>query len=230
MTSGELAGATIVFDLDGTLVDTARDLARALNRTMDLEGLPRVRLEDVRRLVGRGARTLIERAAGLHGVSFTAQRLDALMVEFIAFYRADIARESWPYPGVIEAMDDLASLGAKFAICTNKSTDLSVQLLEALNIASRFSSIVGADAVTQRKPHPEHFEAAVVRAGGTVRRSIMIGDTAADVGAARGAGAPAVVVRFGYCDGAIESLGADAIIDRYADLLSVSRRLLARRS
>lgn len=230
MSSGELADATIVFDLDGTLVDTAPDLARALNQTMDLEGLPRVKLETVRSLVGQGARVLIERAAALRGVSFTAERLDVLMQEFIGFYRADIARDSKPYPGVTEAMDGLAALGAKFAVCTNKRTDLSVQLLNALGLSQRFSAIVGADAVTQRKPHPEHYEAAVARAGGTVRRSVMIGDTVADVGAARGAGAPAVVVRFGYCDGACETLGADAIIDRYSDLFPVCRRLLAARA
>jgi phosphoglycolate phosphatase len=229
MTSGELADATIVFDLDGTLVDSAPDLVRALNETMDLEGLPRVKLETVRALVGQGARALIERAAALRGVTFTAERLDALTQEFIGFYRADIARDTKPFPGVLDAMDQLAALGAKFAVCTNKRTDLSLQLLEALDMGERFSAVVGADAVTQRKPHPEHYQAAVARAGGTVRRSVMIGDTVADVGAARGAGAPAIVVRFGYCDGACEALGADAIIDRYLDLTPVCRRLLAAR-
>ena len=229
MTSGELADATIVFDLDGTLVDTAPDLVRALNETMDLEGLPRVKLETVRKLVGHGARVLIERAAALRGVSFSGDRLDALTREFIGFYRADIARESKPFPGALEAMDQLAALGAKFAICTNKRTDLSQQLLEALCISERFSAIVGADAVTERKPHPEHYRAAVTRAGGTIRRSVMIGDTTADVGAARGAGAPVVVVRFGYCDVECDTLGADVILDRYTDLAPVCRRLLAAR-
>jgi phosphoglycolate phosphatase len=227
MSTGELADATIVFDLDGTLVDTAPDLVRALNETMDLEGLPRVKLETVRALVGQGARVLIERVAALRGVTFTAERIEALTREFVGFYRADIARESKPFPGVLDSMGQLAALGAKFAVCTNKRTDLSVQLLEALGIAERFSAIVGADAVTRRKPHPEHYLATVARAGGTVRRSVMIGDTVADVAAARGAGAPVIVVRFGYCDGACETLGADAIIDRYLDLTPVCRRLLA---
>jgi phosphoglycolate phosphatase len=102
-------------------------------------------------------------------------------------------------------------------------------LLDALGVAERFSAIVGADAVTQRKPHPEHYQAAVARAGGTVRRSVMIGDTVADVGAARGAGAPVIVVRFGYGDSACETLGADAILDRYSGLAPVCRRLLAAR-
>ena len=223
MTSGELADAIIVFDLDGTLVDTAPDLMRALNQTMDLEGLPRAKLETVRGAVGQGARVLIERAAALHGVSFTAERLDALVREFIAFYSSDIARDSKLYPGVLHAMDDLAALGAKFAICTNKRTDLSLQLLDALGAGERFSTVVGADAVMQRKPHPEHYQAAVARAGGTVRRSMMIGDTVADVGAARGA------VAIAKADGACESLGADAIIDQYSQLAPVCRRLLAAR-
>jgi phosphoglycolate phosphatase len=229
MTSGELADATIVFDLDGTLVDTAPDITRALNQTMDLEGLPRVRLETVRHLIGEGARALIERASALHGVTFTAERLDALVQELTVFYRADIARESKPFPGVLDAMDQLAALGAKFAVCTNKRTELSLQLLDALGMTERFSAIVGADAVTQKKPHPEHYQAAVSRAGGTVRRSVMIGDTVADVGAARSAGAPAIVVRFGYCDGACETLGADAIIESYSALAPLCRRLLAAR-
>lgn len=229
MTTGELADATIVFDLDGTLVDTAPDLVRALNETMDLEGLPRVKLETVRALVGQGARALIERAAALRGVTFTGERLESLTLEFIGFYRADIARESKLFPGVLDAMSELAAMGAKFAVCTNKRTDLSLQLLEALSVSDRFSAIVGADAVTQRKPHPEHYHAAVERAGGTVRRSVMIGDTVADVGAARAAGAPVIVVRFGYCDGACETLGADAIIDHYSNLTPVCRRLLAAR-
>jgi len=229
MTSGELADATSVFDLDGTLIDTAPDLVRALNETFDLEGLPRAKLEVVRLLVGQGARVLIERAAGLSGVTFSAERLDQLTRAFIEFYRADIARHSQPFPGAVEAMDALTALGAKLAICTNKRTDLSVQLLDALGLSQRFSAIVGADAVTQKKPHPEHYQAAVTRAGGTVRRSVMVGDTAADVGTARGAHAPVIAVSFGYCDIGAERLGADVLIDRFSELAPACRRLLAAR-
>ncbi len=229
MISGELADATIVFDLDGTLVDTAPDLVRALNQTLDLEGLPRMKLETVRTLVGRGARTLIERAAEYSGVAFAEERLQALTREFIGFYREDIARDSTPFPGAEDALTALAGLGAKLAICTNKRTDLSVQLLEALGLAQRFSAIVGADAVAERKPHPDHYNAAVARAGGTVQRSLMVGDTAADVAAARGAGAPVIVVAFGYSDVGAETLGADALLRQFSDLAPVSRRLLAAR-
>jgi phosphoglycolate phosphatase len=230
MTSGELADATIVFDLDGTLVDTAPDLVRALNETLDLESLPHVPLESLRRLVGQGARELIVRATKRAGAAYSADRLEQLTKAFIEFYRADIARHSKPFPGVEAAMDQLAALGAKFAVCTNKRTDLSQQLLEALHLTHRFSAIVGADAVAQNKPHPDHYRAAVTRAGGTVRRSVMVGDTAADVGAARGAGAPVVLVRFGYCEEDVERLGADVLLDQYSELTTVCRRLLAPRS
>ena len=229
MTAGELADATIVFDLDGTLVDSAPDLVRALNETLDLEGLPNVKLNVVRTMVGHGARALIERASALSGVTFAGERLDQLTRAFIDFYRADIARDSQPFPGVFDALDGLAAMGVKLAVCTNKRTDLSVQLLDALGFGERFSAIVGADAVADRKPHPDHFRAAVTRSGGIVRRSLMIGDTAADVAAARGAGAPVAVVAFGYCDGGAEKLGADAMLHRFSELDAVSRRLLAER-
>lgn len=229
MSIGEFADATVVFDLDGTLVDTAPDLVRALNETLDLEGLPHLKLPVVRGMVGQGARVLIERAAALSGVSFSNDRLDQLTRAFIEFYRADIARHSEIFPGAAEALDSLAALGAKLAVCTNKRTDLSVQLLEALGFAERFSAIVGADAVADRKPHPDHYRAAVTRAGGVVRRSLMVGDTAADVAAARGAGAPVAVVAFGYSDGGAEKLGADALLHRYSELMQVTRRLLPAR-
>ncbi|MEZ6022301.1 MAG: phosphoglycolate phosphatase [Hyphomonadaceae bacterium] len=229
MSTGELADATIVFDLDGTLVDTAPDLVRALNETLDLEGLPHARLDQVRHMVGQGARILIERATAVSGVSFAPARLDQLTQAFVEFYRADIARHSTPFPGVVDALDTLAALGAKFAVCTNKRTDLSQQLLHALQLSERFSAIVGADAVAQRKPHPDHYRAAVTRAGGVVRRSVMVGDTAADVGAARGAGAPVAVVTFGYCDDGAEKLGADVLLDRFSELAPACRRLLATR-
>lgn len=229
MSSGEFAGATIVFDLDGTLVDTAPDIVRALNQTLDLEGLPRAPFGAVRNLIGHGARVLIERASGLSGVTFQAERLDQLTKAFVEFYRADIARESRPFPGLTDALDALAASGAKLSVCTNKRTDLSTQLLEALGLAQRFSAIVGADAVEHKKPHPDHYRAAVMRAGGIVRRSMMVGDGVADVGAARAAGSPVALARFGYCDEGVERLGADVLFDDYSELVAVCRRLLPAR-
>lgn len=229
MTSGELADATIVFDLDGTLVDTAPDLTRALNATMDLEGLPPLKMDAVRSMVGLGARKLIERVATLRGLVYSPLKLDQLTEAYTGFYLEDIAGNSRPFPGAVEALDALAALGAKLSVCTNKRQMLSERLLEALGLRDRFSAIVGADSVPERKPHPDHYRAAVMRAGGVVRRSVMIGDTSADVATARAAGAPVAIVSFGYCDGECDKLGADVVLNRFSDVAPACRRLLAAR-
>jgi phosphoglycolate phosphatase len=226
LAAGSLADSAIIFDLDGTLVDSAPDLARAVNETLDLEGLPHINADQTRRMVGQGARVLIERAALLGGVKFSAERFEALTKAFIEFYRADIARETTVFPGVPEALKELSDAGAKLAVCTNKRTDLSGQLLTALGLATHFSAVVGSDAVANKKPHPDHFRAAVQRAGGALRRAVMIGDTAADVGTAKSAGAPIILVRFGYAEGEVDGLGADAVLDRFHDVPLMCARLL----
>lgn len=227
MKPGELAGATVVFDLDGTLVDTAPDLLRALNQTLDLEGLPRAPASQLRHLVGQGARVLIERGAALAGARFSDARLAQLTEAFIQFYRADIARESLPFAGAREALQALREGGATLSVCTNKRTDLSVALLRELDLERWFSAIVGADSVAHRKPHPDHYTEAVARAGGVLARSMMVGDSIADVGAAKAAGAPVAVVAFGYADEDPMSLGADRVLAAYAELPPLAQRWLA---
>ncbi|NWG54709.1 MAG: phosphoglycolate phosphatase [Hydrogenophilaceae bacterium] len=227
---GELAGAVIAFDLDGTLVDTAPDLVRALNQTLDLEGLPHVAVPAVRGIVGHGARAMIARAAALAGAAFSDERLDALTLSFVDFYRGDIAAESRPFPGVPDTLAALSEAGATLAVCTNKRTELSQALLDALGLSDRFAAIVGADSVAERKPHPGHLIETVARAGGSITRALMVGDSSADVGAARAAGAPIVLVSFGYCDGRPLELGADVVVDRFNEIETAARRLIAPRS
>lgn len=222
----DLDGFTIVFDLDGTLVDSAPDLVRALNAVLAAEGLPGAALADVRRMVGRGARVLIERAGARHGRVWPEEKLARLTEQFVAVYAADIARETRPFPGVLAAMDALAAAGARFAVCTNKRTALSLQLLDALGLRARFAAVVGADAVPARKPDPGHYRAAVAAAAGDLRRSVMVGDAEPDVEAAKAAGAPVIVFRGGYCEKDAGALGADVLISEYADLPAAVRRLL----
>ncbi len=217
-----------MFDLDGTLVDTAPDLARALGNTLDIEGLASPPAQVVRDLVGQGAQALIENAAARAGATFTAARLDELTRAFIGFYRVDIAALSRPFEGVEQTLEALAAGGAALSVCTNKRTDLSVALLEALGLAHRFAAIVGADAVERRKPHPDHFVEAVSRAGGEVSRSVMIGDSVNDVGAARAAGAPVAVMRYGYNQNRADDLGADIVLDGFADIPAWCRSVLGR--
>jgi len=221
-----LSGCTIAFDLDGTLVDTAADLHRALNVVLAERNLPPASLTDVRNLVGHGAPDLIARAAARHGVIHSPEQLVALTDRYRDVYASDIAAHSQIYPGVEEALTTLAAAGATLCVCTNKLTHLSVQLLEAVGLASRFAAIIGADAVPNRKPHPGHFIAAIHAARGEVTRAMMVGDSATDVGAARSAGAPVVLVSFGYTDTAPELLGADAVFSNYDELAGLAARLL----
>lgn len=222
----DLSGYTIAFDLDGTLVETVGDIHTALNVVMASENLPLATLDDVRNFVGQGARALIIRACGVHGVFHDDAKLDRLMEVFIAAYSQDIARYSHPYPGLIEVLESLKQRGAILCVCTNKRTDLSIQLLDLLDMSKHFVAITGADRVKNRKPHPDHFIAAVRAAGGDPAKALMVGDSAADVGSAKAAGAPVVVVSFGYTDTAPALLGADAVFTHYSELPGLATRLL----
>jgi phosphoglycolate phosphatase len=213
-----LAGCTIAFDLDGTLVETAPDLLRGLNHVMRAEGLPLVTLEDIRRYIGRGAAQTIVRASAAHGITYSPDRLEQLTEAFVAEYARDIARESTLFPNLLQALDVLEAAGASFCVCTNKRTALSVQLLEALGVAHRFQAIVGADAVTRKKPDPAHFIQAIEQAGGSLSRSLMVG-----------AGAPVIAVTFGYTETAPALLGADAVVSDFSELPDVASRLLVGR-
>ncbi len=221
-----LAGYTIAFDLDGTLVDTAPDLHRALNHVLAAESQPPATLEDVRAFVGQGARALMIRAFGVHGIHHDDTKLTALTEDYVRVYAEDIAAGSTIHPGVEAALDKLATAGATFCVCTNKRTGLSNQLLGALGLSPRFAAVVGADSVKNHKPHPDHYIAAIRAAKGDPVRSLMIGDSSADVGAARAAGAPVALVSFGYTDTAPELLGADAVFTHYDDLPDLAVRLL----
>lgn len=222
----DLSGYTIAFDLDGTLVETVGDLHRALSEVLAAEGLPPVSLAEVRNFVGQGARDLIIRVLGAHGIHPDDARLDALTEAYTAAYARNIAALSHPYPGLIEALDRLQEMGARLCVCTNKRTFLSVQLLTALGMQHHFAAIVGADDVTNRKPHPDHYLHAIRAAGGDPVRSAMVGDSINDVLTAKGAGAPVAVYAFGYTDTAPDLLGADAVFTQFTDLPDLLVRLI----
>ncbi len=220
------ADATIIFDLDGTLIDTAPDLAQAANVALAAEGRPPISVADLRPLVGKGARALIERGLAHTGGPVTAARLEALVAVFLEHYSAHIADDSQPFPGVLDAIERLRSDGAAIAICTNKQEGLSRQLLDALGLTARFDAIIGRDTTAERKPSGMPVREAAIRAGRAPDRGLMIGDTTVDVGAAKAAGIPVVVVRFGYADAALEAMGADALIAHYDELYDTARALL----
>lgn len=221
-----LSGYTIALDLDGTLVETIGDIFVALNHVLATEGLPPADLEDVRKFIGQGSRTLIIRACAAHGLHHPDDKVDQLTAAFVDAYATDIASRSHLYPGLVEALDALQAAGATLCVCTNKRTNLSVKLLTELGIAHRFAAIVGADEVKNRKPHPDHYLHAIRAAQGDPARSAMVGDSINDVLSAKAAGAPVAVYAYGYTDTAPELLGADAVFTHFTDLPDLLVRLL----
>jgi phosphoglycolate phosphatase len=223
-----LKGATIAFDLDGTLVDTAPDLVGTLNLLLAQEGLTPLALAEARPMIGRGARALIQRGFDAAGAYLTDANLTRLFDRFIDHYRAHIADESRPFPGCVSALEDLKSAGAKLAVCTNKRTDLSMELIGALGLTDRFDAIVGPDLAGAQKPDPRHLRAAVERAGGDIRYAVMVGDASTDADAARAAGTPLVLVSFGYTETPVRDLAPDILIDHFSELPGACVTLLKR--
>jgi phosphoglycolate phosphatase len=209
---------TIVFDLDGTLVDTAPDLINALNHVLDREGLPPVPLHSARNMIGAGTRKLIERGLEGEGRSVGVEDINRLTADFIAYYADHIADESRPFEGLEAALDHLAARGHRLAVCTNKLEWLSMRLLDALGLSRRFAAICGADTFGVQKPDPTILRETVARAGGQLSTSIMVGDAGTDVGVARRAGVPVIGVSFGYTDIPIADLKPDRLIHHMKDL------------
>lgn len=221
-----LSGATIAFDLDGTLVDTAPDLIGTLNLMLVEHGLPTVPLASARHLVGGGARRMLEHGFREAGARFDAGDMPLMVERFVELYRDRIADESRPFEGVEAVLDELAGDGARLCVCTNKRTDLSIALLDELGLLHRFAAVVGPDAVSRRKPDRAHLVEAIALAGGELGRALMVGDSDNDVLPARAAGVPVVAVSFGYTETPPAELGADRLIDRFGQLPEVARDLL----
>src|ERR1700716_4202749 len=221
---------TIVFDLDGTLVDTAPDLINALNFVLDREGLPPVPLHSARNMIGAGARRLIERGLELEGRSASLEDITRLTSDFIAYYAAHIVDASRPFEGLEGALDDLQALGYRFAVCTNKLEWLSKLLLDRLGLSSRFSAICGADTFGISKPDPAILQQTVARAGGHLSSSIMVGDAGPDIGVARRAGIPVIGVGFGYTDIPIAELRPDRLINHMSELPAAVESLMFQRN
>ncbi len=213
-----MTAPTIVFDLDGTLVDTAPDLVDTLNVIFAREALPPVPYETARNLIGGGARMMIARGMEAEGRTLAAGELDRLFADFIAYYSDHIAIGSRLFPGVLEAMDQLGARGARFAICTNKLERLSVLLLETLGIADRFAAICGQDTFGMQKPDPEVLRRTIAAAGGSMQGAVMIGDSATDIHTARAAGVPVIAVDFGYSDRPVADYAPDRIIGHFSQL------------
>ena len=220
---------TVGFDLDGTLVDTAPDLCRAVNAALDVAGRPAVSAEVTRELIGGGTRAMLtralERTGGMVDESEFTRLYDALM----AHYEAETSRHSEPYPGLLDALEDLVTRGCRLAVVTNKIERFAVKLLDELDMSPRFATIIGGDTLGpgRSKPKRDMIDEALRRCGGT--RFAMVGDASFDILAARAAEVPSVLYTRGYHDQPVGKLGADATIDHYDELVGALEGFATRR-
>jgi phosphoglycolate phosphatase len=218
----------VVFDLDGTLVDTAPDLISALNYILAREGMPPVPLHSARNMIGAGVRKLIERGLELEGREASPSDITRLTDDFVAYYAEHIADGSRPFEGLETALDDLLTRGYRFAVCTNKLEWLSRLLLDRLGLSARFAAICGADTFGVSKPDPAILRQTVARAGGDVASAIMVGDAGTDISVARRAGIPVIGVSFGYTEVPIADLKPDRLIHHMNELPSAVEGLMIR--
>lgn len=205
----------IVFDLDGTLVDTALDLGGALNRLLAEYSRPAVTLNDIRHMVGDGAAKLVER--GFLATGGLPLPLPDMTKRFIELYGAGIADESVAFPGVVETLERCADAGIGLGVCTNKPLGLTRALLDKLDLSRFFAAVAGGDGPV-RKPDPRHILGVLETLRAAPENSLMVGDSTNDVAAARGAGMKVVVVSFGYTTVPAAQLGGDRLIDHFAEL------------
>ncbi len=215
----------ILFDLDGTLVDSAPDLTAAVNQMLAEQDQPPVQEEQVRNWVGNGARRLVARAlTGADDGEVEDEQLDPALERFFAFYEAGVYVHSHPYPGVVEGVRALAAAGYRLAVVTNKPRRFAEPILERMGIAAQIDAVVGGECTEARKPDPEPLRLAMERLGAASATVLMVGDSATDVEAARNAGIPVVCVPYGYRRGVgLEDLAADALIDELTELPALLR-------
>ena len=215
----------IIFDLDGTLIDTAPDLIETLNVILTREGFDAVSFEEARMDIGAGAKQLLERGLAKHGRSVSPGCLNDLYSDYLDHYAEHIADRSRPFPGLEKALDTLAADGCTFAVCTNKLEWLSVRLLDQLNLSKRFAAIVGQDTIKIAKPNPAVLRHTITAAGGDVSHAIMVGDSKADIDTARATGVPVIAVDFGYTDTPVIELDPDLVIGHFDALPAAVKKL-----
>jgi phosphoglycolate phosphatase len=217
---------TIVFDLDGTLVDTAPDLVDTLNAVLARHDVPPVSYHAARTMIGAGVKPLLQRALASQDIHPPAAELDELYGEYLKLYAEHIADRSRPFPGLTDALDTLARQGCRLAVCTNKLEWFALRLLDVLGLATRFGAICGQDTFAMRKPDPDMLRLTIVRAGGDTAHAVMVGDSMTDVATARAANIPVIAVDFGYTEIPPAALGADRLISHFDALPETVRQLI----
>jgi phosphoglycolate phosphatase len=219
---------TVIYDLDGTLVDSAKDMQVAVSNVLADHRLPPVTEDDVRIFMGQGSKVTMAKAFAKYGQALDEPTLSAVTREFVRYYEADPVSHTSAFAGVSEVVARFAQLGLKQGVCTNKFERPSRMILEHLRLMPPITDLAGADTFPVRKPDPRHILMLVERMGGAPDRAVMVGDSIHDVHAAHGAGLPAVLVSWGYTATPASELGADAVIEQFDALPQALERLAAR--
>jgi phosphoglycolate phosphatase len=223
-------GLTCVFDLDGTLADTAPDLIDAATSALLDQGFPRPEPEAIRKHVGYGSRAMIRAALASTGARADHKTIEGMKTRLIDYYENNIAVKTALFPGARQALHRIRGDGAKLLVCTSKRERLARKLLAALEVDDLFDALAGGDSFTFCKPDPRHITEFVRLSGRDLRNTLMIGDSEADIDAAKGAGVPVIAVAFGYAAVSANQLGADAILDHFEHLPSLIAKLTREKS
>lgn len=217
---------TLVFDLDGTLVDTAPDLVAATNHVLAHVGLPPVTETQLRPYIGHGAKYMVDHALGRAGDTLSEAEHADLLARYFDYYGRNIAVGSRPFEGTVDTLERLRAAGATLAVCTNKMEGMSRALLDALDMTRLFAAIAGRDTLPVNKPDPGHLLGTIEMAGGQAQRAVMVGDSRTDIDTAKAARVPVVAVSFGYTDTPVRELGPDVVIDHYSELAAAIAKLI----
>lgn len=217
----------VIFDLDGTLVDTAPDLMRATNHVLEGMGRRAISVDEVRAFVGHGARSLLTRGLAATGGVPENYDVEPDYRRFVTFYSNNIAGGSVVFPGLVQLLGRLKAEGFGLGVCTNKLEGLSVQLLDALDLSRYFGAVVGPDTLGVAKPDPRPFHEAVARLGLSEPRAVMVGDSETDILTARNAGVPVIAVPFGYTPRPVAEFSPDRLISHFDEAYAAIGELLA---
>jgi len=218
-----------IFDLDGTLADTAADLLGAANAVLAPLGLPLLELARDKSFAGRGGRSMIRRSLSLMEAPPGEAEADVIATDLypglLRAYEGRLAEETRLFDGVVGCLDALEATGWRFGVCTNKPERLAVMLLDRLGVLDRFGAVLGADSLPVRKPDPEHLFETARRSGARPDLCVMLGDTRIDLLTARAAGVPCVLTSFGFAAGPLEELAPDAVVGHFDEVAPVLERL-----
>jgi phosphoglycolate phosphatase len=218
----------LIFDLDGTLVDTAPDLMLATNHVLATLKRRAITMEEVRSFVGHGAKALIRRGCEATGDPVDDRAIETLYQEFIIYYAQNIAVGSTVFPGLVNFLERCVKANIKLGVCTNKLESLSLLLLKALDLRKHFGAVVGPDTIGIAKPDPRPYVETLTRLQATSAKSVMIGDSETDILTARAAGVPVIAVPFGYTPRPVSEFNPDKLVTHYDEMWHVAMELLKR--